>query len=73
MKGVKFNLESNKIFTTYSIDEYDRLQIESILYLKCYNRVTDDEWDDVLIELNDYKTREMVVHNSSICNTRLHI
>jgi hypothetical protein len=72
MKGVKFNLESNKIFTTYSIDEYDRLPIDSILYLKCYNKITDDEWNKVLVELNDYKTREMVVHNLSICNTKLH-
>ena len=70
---VTFDLESNKIFTTYSIDEYNRLPIDSILYLKCYNKVTDDEWDKLLVELNNYKTREMVVHNSSICNTRLHV
>ncbi len=73
MKAVKFNLESNEIFTTYSVDEYDRLPIDSILYLKCYNKITDNDWNKALVELNDYKTREMVVHNSSICNTRLHI
>jgi hypothetical protein len=73
MKVVKFNLESNQIFTTYSIDEYDRFSIDSILYLKCYNKITDDDWNKVFVELNDYKTKEMVVHNSSICNTRLHV
>lgn len=73
MKSVGFNLELNKTFITYSLQEYDRLPIQSILYMKCYNKISTETWNQVLYDLNIYKTREMIIHKSSICNTKLHI
>ena len=73
LKNVKFNLEKNSIHLAYSIDEYDRCQIDSILYLKSYNRITDKEWDEIFNNLNYYKTQEMIVHKESIKHTRKHI
>ena len=73
MKVVKFNLDCNEVYTTYSISEYDRSPIDYVLYLKYYNKISDKKWNEMLVELNSYKSTEMVVHKSSICNTKLHL
>lgn len=71
-KVVSFNLDKNKIYNTYSILEYDRIPIDSILYLRCYKKISDYEWLKIFENLNYYKTREMIVHKESVENIRLH-
>ena len=72
MKSVKFNLNKNEIFTTYSDDEYDRLPIDSVMYMKCYNKISDYDWLNIFKNLNFYKMCEMIVHKSSLRNTKIH-
>lgn len=64
MKAVQFDLSKNCIYDTYSKDEYDR---EMIVI-----RVTLSEVNNIYQDLRKYKTTEMIVHNNSISNTRLH-
>ena len=71
-KQVSFDLEQNTVHEMYSADEYDRYPIDSILYLKCYNRVSQQEWSEVMQELERYKFHEMLVHKDSIVSVRLH-
>lgn len=71
MKRVHFNIDIS-IIETYSSEEYDRSQIDSILYLKCYNRISHIEWQKELEELYNYKSKEMIVHKKSIQNTNFH-
>lgn len=70
-KKVTFNLEKNKIYQTYSSIEYDRHQIDSTLYLFSLKRISQNEWFDMMHELNKYKTNEMQVHIDSIHNTKI--
>ena len=56
------------IYETYAPDEYDRHCIDSILYQKIYNRVTDSEWKTLMKDLDIYKSQEMVIHISNINN-----
>ena len=72
IKSVKFNLSENEICETYSIFEYDREPICSVLYLRKCNEINDKEWKDIFIKLNLFKIREMIVHIKSICNIKLH-
>lgn len=51
---------------TYSSDEYDRHQIDSTLYLKSFNRISMDEWDEIIRQLLYYKKYEMIVHISTL-------
>ena len=69
MKRVQFNIGNIFIIETYGPDEYDRSQIDSILYLKCYNRISHIEWQKEIEQLYSYKTKEMIVHKQSIKNT----
>ena len=69
MKRVTFNLDDNKTYYAYS--NYDRSQIDSILYRKCYNRVSNEEWKNMCTELYLFKLHEMIVHKDSIKNTAL--
>jgi len=64
-KQCTFN-EQNTIYETYSSDEYDRHCIDSILYQKLYNKISDYEWSLLLIDLNNYKNKEMIIHLSNI-------
>ena len=64
--SVCFN-STNDIFTTYSCDEYDRHSIDSTLYLRALQRISDVEWRDLYKELLHYKQYEMIVHNSVYC------
>lgn len=70
--SVGFCLESNITHATYSSDEYDRHVIDSILYLKCMNRVPEKEWHAVFQELNEFKLTEMVTHKDSLHNIKMH-
>jgi hypothetical protein len=69
-KKVTFNL-NNIVYTTYSSEEYDRHIIECVLYRRSYNKISDYEWNKIFIELNNYKTNEMIVHKDSIQNIKL--
>jgi len=60
-KKVSFN-KNVIVSQTYASDEYDRFQIDSILYQKMYLRVSDVEWDNIIKELLNYKKHEMIVH-----------
>lgn len=71
-KIVSFNLDKNRIYNTYSILEYDRIPIDSILYLRCYKKISDYEWFKIFENLNYFKTREMIVHKESVENIKLH-
>ena len=73
MKHVTFNLECNTEYHAYSLSEYDRIPIHSILYLKCCKKLSDEEWNSELEKINIFKKYEMIVHKNSICNTKLHL
>jgi hypothetical protein len=66
-KKVSFN-ETPEIFLTYSSDEYSRHQIDSLLYRKAYRRVSDEEFNHILLMLDMYKLYEMIVHVDSFTN-----
>lgn len=68
MKKVVFNTSNNVTNFTYSKQEYDRNQIDSVLYRKCYNRISINDWKRIKQELFNYKTQEMVVHKDSATN-----
>ena len=72
MKHVTFNLELNTISDTYSQEEYDRFPNSCLLLKRRTNQLSDNEWNSELEKINIFKTREMVVHKMSICNTKLH-
>lgn len=67
IKKVKFN-DNSVIYKTYSFNEYDRGSIDSILYQKCYQKISEKEWFDILKELSDYKRFEMIVHINNLVN-----
>lgn len=71
MKRVDFDLNKNEIFFVYSINEYDRYPIDSILYLKSYRKISDSEWKLALRKLNNYKLSDMNVHFESIRNIKI--
>lgn len=66
LKKVTFNLGDNKIYTTYSYKEYDRYPIDSILFKKCYNRISPEEWMKDQSDLLKYKLTEMIIHKENI-------
>lgn len=61
---VRFDLENIKIDYTY--ENYDRSPIDSVIYLKNYNRIGSLEWDTIIDELNEYKVREMILHENNV-------
>lgn len=70
-KNVTFNLANNTIIYTFSKEEYDRRQIDSVLKQRLNNKITIEEWRKVYEELWIYKSKEMVVHVKSLKNTTL--
>ena len=70
-KQVSFNLTKNIVHQTYSKKDYDRGQIDSTLYLYCYGRITQVQWIRVLWDLNEFKSKEMIVHIDSLHNTKI--
>lgn len=73
MPRVFFNLDKNRIYTTYSPDEYDRSVIDHVLYRKSYQRISDNELYAIYVNLDLYKLYEMVVHKNSISNNKYHV
>jgi len=71
MKRVEFNLNNNKEYSTYSIDEYDRMSIDSAIYQKSYKKISENEWRLIFVKLDMYKKTEMIVHKDSLKNTIL--
>lgn len=71
-KHVSFNLDKTQILNTYSAEEYDRGCIDSIMYLRTLQRINQNEWNNIVNELNDFKKNEMVSHKDSLHNLRLH-
>lgn len=71
-KKVTFHLEKNTTHETLSSEVYNRFQIDSTLYQRAYNRISQEDWQNMLNELNVYKCTEMVVHKDSVHNMRLH-
>jgi hypothetical protein len=67
-KTVSFNLDNNEIYDTYHRTEYDRSQIDHVLYRRAYNRVSNEEWNNIYITLDLYKLYEMPVHKDSLHN-----
>jgi hypothetical protein len=72
MKSVRFNLNDIKFYDTYSKEEYNRFPIDSILYLKCYNKISYFDWSKMVDSLNKFKICEMIVHKKSLSNTKIH-
>jgi len=70
-KSVKFN--NNVIeHITYSPREYDRHPIDSVLYKRSYNRVSDQEWNNIYVILDIYKLYEMNVHKDAYKYNQYH-
>ncbi len=63
-----FDTTKNVTNLTYSKQEYDRYQIDSILYRKCHNKISVIDWKRIKRELFNFKTQEMVVHKDSATN-----
>lgn len=70
-RHVRFN-ETPVIYPTYSLDEYPRETIDSILYQKAYKRISDSEWETIFVKLDLYKIYEMIIHKDSLHNNRYH-
>lgn len=66
IKIVKFDLNNNKIFYTYSNTEYSRLPIDSILLKKISNQISETEWIQNRNALLKYKYCEMIVHKDTL-------
>ena len=56
------------IYETWSKFDYDRSQIDSILYRKCYRKISNDKWNNIIKKLLDYKQNEMIIHIDSLKN-----
>ena len=72
MKKVLFNLDNNQIFDTYTPDEYNRFQIDSVMYRRNWRKVSDQEWHSIYVILDLYKLYDMPVHQDSIHNNLYH-
>lgn len=60
-------------YKTYSRKQYDRSSIRSTIYQRMRREINDFEWRKIFVDLNNYKTNEMIVHpnaksNNSISN-----
>jgi hypothetical protein len=61
MKRVTFS-DKVEVNTTWSSSCYDRHQIDSVLYRKGYNNITNSEWLNIFKWLHKYKLNEMSIH-----------
>ena len=68
MKKVEFDLNRNKVYTTYNSMDYDRSQIDHVVYRRGYNRVSNEEMKAIYITLDMYKLYEMPVNKHSLHN-----
>lgn len=71
MKKVTF-ASTNKIFTTYSKDEYDRSTIDYLLYRRSSRKVSNQEWTQMYVLLDIFKLYQMSVHKDSFKNNLYH-
>lgn len=70
-KSVRFS-DNNLIHTTYSLTEYPRETIDHVLYRRAYNRISDQEMQNIYICLDIYKLYEMSVHKDAYKNNHYH-
>ena len=68
MKNVRFDLNKNQEYSTYSLSEYDRIPYASLYH----GKITQEEWNGIFKKLNKFKLTEMIVHHDSLKNIRLH-
>lgn len=61
---VQFDLDN--IIINYTYENYDRSPIDSVIYLKSYNKIGSLEWASIIDELNKYKVHEMVLHENNV-------
>jgi hypothetical protein len=71
-KNVKFNLEENEIYYTYTLNDYNRQPIDSLYNKLLTNRIPNDKLRNIFDKLNKYKLQEMIVHKKSLCNTTIY-
>jgi hypothetical protein len=72
MKSVTFDFSKNTLHETYHNDDYDRGAYMLTLWQRCRKEITDEQWRDMFVELNNYKMTEMTVHINSIDYTKIH-
>ena len=72
-KNIQFDLNKNRVYITYSHEEYDRSSIDHVLYRRAYRRISDEEMNSIYVNLDLYKLYEMPVHKSSFKNNSYHI
>jgi hypothetical protein len=68
MKHVRFDLSKNTYADTYDKTEYDRSQIDHVLYRRAYQKLSDAEFQKINVLLDLYKLYEMPVHKESFAN-----
>ena len=71
MKKVYFS-DNVTVYNTFSKDEYSRESIDHVLYRKSYNRISNQEMNDIYTMLDIYKLYEMSVHKDSFHNNLYH-
>lgn len=71
-KNVKFNLDKNIVYDTYTLDEYNRIQINSLYNKILARKIPYSKLNNIFDKLNKYKLQEMVVHKKSLCNTTIY-
>ena len=71
-KNVKFNLEKNIVYDTYTLEEYNRIQINSLYNKMLAHKIPYSKLNNIFNKLNKYKLQEMVVHKKSLCNTTIY-
>jgi hypothetical protein len=67
-KHVRFDLNKNTYNETYHKTEYDRSQIDHVLYRKAYQKLSNEEFSKINVLLDLYKLYEMPVHKESFAN-----
>jgi hypothetical protein len=72
MKRVSFDFYNTTLHETHHDDDYDRSADMWTLWKRSRNEITDKQWRDIFIELNQYKMSEMVVHIESVQYTKIH-
>ena len=68
IKHVRFDLSKNTYTETYSKTDYDRSQIDHVLYRKAYQKLSNEEFYKINVLLDLYKLYEMPVHKESFAN-----
>jgi hypothetical protein len=58
-------------YKTYSRKQYDRSSIRSTIYQRMRREITDFEWRKIFVDLNTYKSNEMIVHPSAKTNNSI--